>query len=116
MRKVTKFHLECIDPNTIYDEPKPATAIYLETDMDCTEEQYLDCHYANQDAISSIERQFGILDAEGDEQDDDTWNMGYSSYEIESKNMRLVFDKLCGIFRNLLADGHAVKQSTYTIE
>lgn len=92
---ITRFHLSAYldDDNTIEKTCRIA----------CTRDQLNDLLYERRADVEEIEFSLGTLDAGGHELPDGTWDMGYSTYEMNSKQVEKAWNALLDIMSPYLA-------------
>lgn len=83
--------------NEDFDEEKwyEDHTFYKEIDISFTEKDFED--FIRSPIVDEIERTYGILDVEGDEE-----SGGFNSYEISLEDAPIVFDKLVEEFKRII--------------
>ncbi len=82
------------DPDFDEDAWIDAHTCVKEIELNCTDEEIEEWAIANQDEISEIESEYGVLDAGGS---DDAFE--YSAYEISREDTDIVWGKLVSMLR-----------------
>lgn len=91
--KVSKFHVKFYDANAKFLHRTYKNSVQL----NCTEKEYMRCIDEHISEIDKLETTYGILDFDGTQLANRSWDMGYNSYEISYKNAPKVWNELCKI-------------------